>query len=80
MRRHREEVGNYVYAAGRERAYLVLDEPRVLQEVRRQFVSQLGIALEPGGGLLRHGHDVVKRTRELWRSWARQSRHGVKLT
>ena len=69
VRSHREQTGNYAYGAGREGAYLVLDEPAVLKEVRRQFVSQLGTALEPGGGLRRHGPDVVRRTRELWHGW-----------
>jgi diadenosine tetraphosphate (Ap4A) HIT family hydrolase len=70
VRTHHLEAGSYVYAAGRAGAYLVLDEPAVLQEVRRQFVTQVGTVLEPGGGLRRHGPDMVERTRELWRAWS----------
>jgi diadenosine tetraphosphate (Ap4A) HIT family hydrolase len=70
VRRHHQQAGSYVCAAGREGAYLVLDEVAVLQEVRRQFVSQLKTTLTPTGGLQRLGPDVVERTKALWRSWA----------
>jgi diadenosine tetraphosphate (Ap4A) HIT family hydrolase len=70
VQRYRQDMGAYVYAAGRAGAYLVLDEPGVLHEVRHQFVRQLGSALDAQGGLHRHGPEVVARTRELWRDWA----------
>ncbi len=62
VRMHHQRAGAYVYLAGREGTYVVLNEPAVLGEVRRQFVRQLGSVLDPGGGLGRHGPDVVERT------------------
>jgi diadenosine tetraphosphate (Ap4A) HIT family hydrolase len=69
---HHRETGNYVYAAGSDGAYLVLDEPGVLAEIRRQFVRKLGLALDPGGGLRRLGPDAVNHTREHWYSWVQR--------
>jgi hypothetical protein len=70
IRSHYQHAGSYVYAAGSEGAYVVLDEPAVLQEVRRQFTSQLRIPADSAGGLRREGSEVVERTRQLWRDWA----------
>jgi len=73
VREHRERTGEYVYAAGPAGAYLVLDEPAVLVEVRRQFVEQVGTQTDARGGLLRLGPEAVDRTRALWGKWANVS-------